>query len=86
MVEDVLALEGEAVEGEALLCPVMRQGRRLPGQPALQQIRDRCRQQLASLPAALRELVPATPYPVRVSQGLRTLADEVDREHAGALP
>lgn len=86
MVEDVLALESEAMDGEPLLRPVMRQGRRLPGQPTLQQIRERCGQQLASLPAALRELAPATPYPVRVSQGLHALADEVDRDQASAPP
>jgi nicotinate phosphoribosyltransferase len=86
MVEDVLALEGEAVDGEPLLRPVMRQGRRLPGQPTLQQSRERCGQQLASLPAVLRELAPAAPYPVRVSQGLLALADEVDRGQASAPP
>ncbi len=86
MVEDVLALESEAVDGEPLLRPVMRQGRRLPGQPTLQQIRERCGQQVASLPASLRDLAPATPYPVRVSQGLLALADEVDRDQASAPP
>jgi nicotinate phosphoribosyltransferase len=64
----------------------MRHGRRLAGQPTLQQIRERCGLQLASLPAALRALAPATPYPVRVSQGLRALADEVDRDQASAPP
>ena len=86
MIEDILALEGEAVGGEPLLHPVMRQGRRLLGQPTLQQIRDRCSVQLASLPAVLRELAPAAPYPVRVSPGLRALADQVDHDQAGAPP
>lgn len=86
MVEDVLALESEAVDGQPLLRPVMREGRRLSGQPTLQQIRERCGQQLASLPPALRELASATPHPVRVSEGLRALADEVDRDQASAPP
>jgi nicotinate phosphoribosyltransferase len=86
MIEDLIALQTEAAEGEALLCPVMRNGRRLAGQPSLGEARTRCREQLASLPSALRGLVPAEAYPVAVSEGLKALAAEVDRELASAFP
>ena len=83
---DTLALEHERIEGEPLLRPVMRGGRRLPGLPDLPQAREHCRAQLAQLPVALRALVPAPPYPVAVSEALRALAAEADRRQMEALP
>jgi nicotinate phosphoribosyltransferase len=70
--------------GEPLLTPVMRGGRRLPGLETLEQVRSRARTQLTRLPAALRSLEPAPAYPVTVSNTLKALADEVDREQAAA--
>jgi nicotinate phosphoribosyltransferase len=65
---DVVTLEGDPQAGEALLVPVMTQGRRLP-QPGLAAARERCADQLARLPAPQ----------VEISAALRALADEVDR-------
>jgi len=79
---DLLTLERDAQPGEALLKPVMRTGRRLPGLETLEQARNRARDQLARLPEALRSLEPAPLYPVTVSNSLKTLAEEVDREQA----
>jgi nicotinate phosphoribosyltransferase len=79
---DLLTLEQDAQTGEALLKPVMRGGRRLPGLETLEQARDRARDQLARLPEALRSLEPAPLYPVAVSNTLKALAEEVDREQA----
>jgi len=79
---DLLTLEQDAQAGEALLKPVMRGGRRLPGLETLEQARDRARDQLARLPEALRVLEPAPLYPVTVSNTLKALAEEVDREQA----
>jgi nicotinate phosphoribosyltransferase len=76
---DVLTLESDPQPGEALLKPVMRAGRRLPGLDTLEQARDRARRELARLPDDLRALEPAPPYPVRVSAGLKALAEAVDR-------
>ena len=56
--------------------------RRLPGLETLEQARDRARDQLARLPEALRSLEPAPLYPVAVSNTLKALAEEVDREQA----
>jgi nicotinate phosphoribosyltransferase len=86
MTQDILALETERFDGEALLQPVMRGGRRIAGRAALAEARAFCRTQLARLPVALRGLDPAPPYQVVVSEGLRRLADDVDRRQAAAPP
>jgi len=82
MAGDLLTLDADVHPGEALLSPVMRGGRRLPGLPTLEAARTRARDQLARLPDALRSLEPAGPYAVAVSNSLKTLAEEVDREQA----
>jgi nicotinate phosphoribosyltransferase len=86
MLQDTLALEDEGCAGAALLQPVMRHGRRLPGLPTLEQARQHCRAQLTRLPAALRGLAAAPPYPVIVSAGLHALAEAVDRRQAASPP
>ena len=79
---DLLTLEQDAQPGEGLLKPVMRGGRRLAGLDTLEQARDRARDQLARLPEPLRSLEAAPLYPVTVSNALKGLAEEVDREQA----
>jgi nicotinate phosphoribosyltransferase len=79
---DLLTLDGDVHPGEPLLKPVMRSGRRLPGLATLEQARARARTELGQLPDALRSLEPAPPYPVTVSNALKALAEEVDREQA----
>ncbi|HMN64953.1 MAG TPA: nicotinate phosphoribosyltransferase [Burkholderiaceae bacterium] len=76
---DRVGLADDAGDGEPLLQPVMRAGRRLPSTGTLAQARSRCAAQLARLPEALRALEPAaSPYPVEISDTLRALAREVD--------
>jgi nicotinate phosphoribosyltransferase len=75
---DVVALETERCDGEPLLRPVMERGRRLE-RPSLKSIRDHALSQLARLPPPLRGLQASAPYEPQISQGLRTLAAEVDR-------
>lgn len=72
-VEDTIGLEGEDLEGEPLLVPVMRGGRRTAaGFEPLDVARERAGRELAGLPATLSRLQPADPpYPVRVSDRLR---------------
>ncbi len=82
MCGDLLTLDGDGHPGEPLLKPVMRSGRRLPGLETLEQARSRARDELVRLPEALRSLEPAPPYPVTVSNALKALAEEVDREQA----
>jgi nicotinate phosphoribosyltransferase len=81
---DLLGLVDEPGDGEPLLCPVMQAGRRMPGGDTLKQARERCRRELALLPEPLRALEPAPLYPVKVSEGLVRLAQEVDRRQAQA--
>lgn len=80
---DVLALQGEAIEGTALLEAVVTQGRRVQGTPTLDASREHARRQVASLPEALRSLEPCEPYAAAVSPGLRALAQAADAR-AGA--
>jgi nicotinate phosphoribosyltransferase len=75
---DLVALDGERHDGEALLQPVMRNGRRLgPPQP-LAAARTYASEQLARLPAPLQRLEPFA-YPVAVAASLQRMADELDR-------
>jgi nicotinate phosphoribosyltransferase len=82
MIADVLSLESDRQEGEPLLQPVMRQGRRLGLKPSLADIRARAAAELASLPRALQQLEPERVYPVRIGESLIALTAEVDRRIA----
>ncbi len=75
---DILTLETDAQEGEALIKPVMRAGKRLAAAESLENIRARAAEQLARLPAELRSLHDAPPYPVTAAPALRALAEAVD--------
>ena len=76
---DLLALEAERQEGDALMAPVMQSGRRLAPSPPLAEARARAVGEMARLPESLRRLDDAPPYPVTVSEALLRLAEEVDR-------
>jgi nicotinate phosphoribosyltransferase len=82
MAGDVLTIEGDGQEGEALLRPVMRGGRRIAPSPALAELRAHAARELGRLPEALRQLAPGPVYPVRVAERLVELADAVDRRRA----
>jgi nicotinate phosphoribosyltransferase len=77
---DVVTVEGDEQQGEALLVPVMRNGRRIGAPEGLPAIRERAAAQLAKLPDRLRALEPAaSPYRVEIAPALRELAGRVDR-------
>jgi nicotinate phosphoribosyltransferase len=82
MAGDWLTVADDPHEGEMLLEPVMRDGRRLQPSPSLAEVRRRTAQELARLPEPLRALESVTSYPVEVSPRLRALAAEVDRATA----
>ena len=70
-------------EGEALIVPVMRKGKRIKPAETLECIRERSSDQLTSLPKYLTALaVSAKRYPVEMSQGLKDLAEQVDKHFA----
>ena len=81
---DILSLEDEAQEGEPLLQMVMQGGKRMAASPALADIRTRAAGELARLPAPLRRLEGAAPYPVEIGEALRRMAGDVDRRLRGA--
>lgn len=79
---DTLTLASDQPAGTPLLARVMERGRRIAPSPPLAEVREYASRQLASLPASLRSLAAATPYPVTVAPALRELARQVDeREH-----
>jgi hypothetical protein len=76
----VIALEGEKVSGaEPLLEPVMRAGRVIVPQGDLVAAQRRGLEQVARLPDAVRGLGQCPTYPVRHSERLVELLDEVRR-------
>ncbi|MEW6320328.1 MAG: nicotinate phosphoribosyltransferase [Acidobacteriota bacterium] len=79
MAGDVLTVDGDAQEGEALLVPVMRGGRRLAPRESLHAIRARAVRQLGDLPAHLQALETEPAYLVRVAPALVSLTELVDR-------
>jgi nicotinate phosphoribosyltransferase len=86
---DIVTVEGNEQEGEPLLIPVMREGRRLGAPEPLDRIRARAAAGLERLPRRLAALETASePYRVDIAPALRRLAEEVDRataEPAGSL-
>jgi nicotinate phosphoribosyltransferase len=84
MAGDIVTLEGDALDGEALLQPVMQGGRRLGPAAPLADLRARAAVQLARLPNALRRLTPRGAYPVEISPSIRELARQVDAQGSGS--
>jgi nicotinate phosphoribosyltransferase len=79
MCEDVLTLvDAPPEEGEPLLVPVLRGGRRVAPLPSLAAARTRAAAQLALLPEALRRLDDEVVYPVRIAEAVRALARALD--------
>jgi nicotinate phosphoribosyltransferase len=86
MAGDTLGLHDERGAGKALLELVMVAGRREIAAPGLDGSREHARWQLAALPARLRDLEAAEPYPVDVSPALATLARRVDARTGATAP
>ena len=82
MAGDVLSLEGDTRNGEALLGLVMQDGRRIQPTPSLDDIRRHAKRELELLPESLRRLEPGAAYPVEIAESLKALAAEVDRRIA----
>jgi len=78
MTDDVLTLDGDCQDGEPLLGPVMRGGRRLGPAVPLETARARAAVELARLPESLRRLEAGASYPVHVAAPLRALVEAVD--------
>ncbi|HLY16455.1 MAG TPA: nicotinate phosphoribosyltransferase [Bryobacteraceae bacterium] len=79
---DVLARSGECSNGKAMLRPVLLNGQLVEPLPDLNAARARAAESLAKLPAALRNLDPAEPWPVRHSKDLIALIERTRRNLA----
>lgn len=81
---DVVALDDEPAPagGRPLLQPWMKDGELIAQYPSLDDIRDRARSNLASLPVELTALTAAEPYDVRFSKGLRELRQQIEALHS----
>ena len=79
MAGDLLAIYDETANGRGLLQPMLRQGKRLSASPSLAQIRAHLQESLSTMPAPLRRLEAAVPYPVQVSDAVRAMASLADR-------
>jgi len=79
---DVLALREEPPPPghQPLLVPVMREGRRVGAPEPLTAAQQRCHADLARLPPAARALRDPVPVPVRLSDRLKILQDQVTRD------
>jgi len=63
--------------GEDLLVPIFREGKRVYQVPSLEDTRRRTQQQLAALPAGVKRLAKAHPYPVGLEQRLHQRKTEL---------
>jgi len=75
---DVVALIDEPMDGEPLLRPAMRAGKRVPGLPDLAQARAHAAASLLQLPEPLRRLEWGH-VPVEISERICQLAAELDK-------
>lgn len=76
---DVLARSGECSKGKALLRPVLLGGQIVEPLADLETARARAAEAIGKLPAKLRSLEAAEPWPVRLSQDLEALIDRTKR-------
>jgi nicotinate phosphoribosyltransferase len=72
---DVIARSGECGKGEALLRPVILNGRLVEPLPTIGQARQRAAECLLKMPPALRQLETGEPWPVIFSRELRELIE-----------
>lgn len=75
---DVITLYNDAgrqIEGEPLLTPIMMGGKLTRTYPPLSDLQSWAKECVAKLPSQLLSLKPADPYPVKVSEKLRALAE-----------
>lgn len=81
MAGDIVALEDDdPQQGESLVKPFMRSGKRLHPKLSLHELRSQTLINYQRLPAAMTILDPAPGYPVTISSALRAMADQLDKE------
>ena len=76
---DMLSLENDNQDGEALIHLVMQAGKLVSPSQTLNEIRKHAARELRLLPTQLRELEPGATYPVQVGEALVDAVAEFDR-------
>ncbi len=80
-VRDVIHLWDEtSKEGEALLVPIVRQGKLVYHFPSVKDLQARAAEELSKLPARHKALTDGEEYPVTLSQQLEQLRSRLSRE------
>jgi nicotinate phosphoribosyltransferase len=79
---DILARSGECSNGKAMMRPVLLNGKLVEPLPSLNAARARSAESLAKLPASLRSLDLAEPWPLRNSKDLIALIERTRRNLA----
>jgi nicotinate phosphoribosyltransferase len=82
---DLVAQVDEQHDGEPLLVPVLQGGCAVGPLEGLDAIRARCREQIASLPDALKGIDATPAYPVRISDILRGEAVRIEHRLRSGL-
>ncbi len=78
--KDTITLIDDPQQGEPLLMPVMKKGKRLQSRAPLTTIRKKVADNLATLPSELQGLEPISQSPVEISSRLIRLARETDKK------
>ena len=87
MARDVVALgKNDSQDGEPLIMPVMREGKRIDAPAPLDEMRTRTLYGYRRLPKSMANLEQAAVYPVEISAPLRGLANLLDADPAQAEP
>jgi nicotinate phosphoribosyltransferase len=74
---DLVTRADESAEGEPLLVPIVLEGKLVRPWPSLEEVRTRCRDQLAALPPHLLRLDAQPDYPVAYSDALEAAAQQL---------
>ncbi|MCI0400906.1 MAG: nicotinate phosphoribosyltransferase [Gammaproteobacteria bacterium] len=77
---DVLALEDERQDGEALIQCVMQGGQRVSSSATLTEIRERVMTSVCRLPSQFRQIDESVAFKVQISQRLQELTHALDQE------
>jgi len=78
LIGDTITLDDAPAAGRPLLKAIMQGGELVEPLPSLEQIRTFTQGQLNGLPASLRTLKNAAPYPVRISADICALTETLD--------
>ena len=80
---DIVVLEDELSQtGKPLIKQFMQEGQRVQKKISLHDIRHNALSNYSQLPNAMTLLDPAPEYPVRISEKIQKLADQLDADHA----